>query len=185
MSRIIEASEQMEVSAPARELVDGMQDVRVAVQALLDAELDQDALMLTARLLPKRYAVAWVCQCAREETLDMEARAGLALAEAWAREPTEDNRRAGLEFANAGRYRTLGAWFAAMVGWSGGSLAPATQETPVPPSEDLTARAVAAAINLMAMLDENAFAERRRAYMQRALSLLGDDHGGPESKRED
>src|SRR5699024_3483913 len=129
---------------------------------LLDAGLDEDALKLIARLLPKRYAVSWICQCARDENLALEDRAGVALAEAWMQQPDERNRRSAMEFADAGEYGTLGAWFAAAGGWSGGSLAPADEETPVPPGEDLTARAAALAAGLLAARDESAFVERRR-----------------------
>jgi hypothetical protein len=146
---------------------------REAVQALLEGGETQDALKLLARLLPKRYAVAWACQCARDVVLPLEDRAGAALAEQWVREPEEPNRRAAFEFAHAGGYRSVGAWLAACAGWSGGSLAPATQETPVPPAEHLTACAVVAAINLMAGLDPERFEQRRAGFMARAMSLLG------------
>lgn len=184
MSRIIEASTQMEVSAPAQALLAATDEPRDAIQQLLDGGHDEDALKLLARLLPKRYAVAWLCQCAREEPLNLEDRAGASLAEAWVRDPAEGNRRAALEFANAGRYRSLGAWLAAAAGWSGGSLAPASQETPVPPAEHLTARAVAAAATLMAALERDSFSERRRGYMQRAMSLLGEGGGAQGTTRE-
>ena len=129
-------------------------------------------------MLPKRYAVAWLCQCARDQPLAIEDKAGAALAEAWVRDPGEEQRRAALDFANAGEYRSLGAWIAAAAGWSGGSLAPAAQEVAVPPAEHLTARAVVAAINLMAALDMATFAERRNGFIERAMVLLNTGGGG-------
>jgi len=126
-------------------------------------------------MLPKRYAVAWLCQCARDQTLDAEDRAGASLAEKWVREPNESNRRAAFEFATAGGYKSAGAWVAAAAGWSGGSLAPATQEAPVPPADHLTACAVVAAINMLAALDVDTFAARRAAFIKPALSLLNGD----------
>ena len=179
MSAVIHASVQMELSAPASARLRADMTPRAAVQDLLDAGQAQDALKLLARLLPKRYAVAWLCQCARDQPLTHEDRSGAALAEKWVREPTESNRRAAFEFAHAGGYKALGAWLAAAAGWSGGSLAPAAQETPVPPAEHLTARATVAAINLMAALDATHFAVRRTAFIERAMSLLG--AGGGES----
>ena len=67
----------------------------------------------------------------------------------------------------------MGAWLAAAAGWSGGSLAPAAQETPVPPPEHLTACATVAAVNLMAALVAERFAARRAEFVARAMNLLG------------
>lgn len=172
MSAVIHASVQMELSAPASARLRADMTAQVAVQDLLAAGVAQDALKLLARLLPKRYAVAWVCQCARDQVLSQEDRAGASLAEQWVREPSESNRRAAFEFAHAGGYKSLGAWMAATAGWSGGSLAPAAQETPVAPPDHLTARATVAAINLMAALDATQFEARRAAFIERAMPLL-------------
>jgi hypothetical protein len=172
MSAVIHASVQMELSPPASALLRADMTAQAAVQHLLAAGEAQDALKLLARLLPKRYAVAWLCQCARDQPLTQEDRAGASLAEQWVRDSSESNRRAAFEFANAGGYKSLGAWIAAAAGWSGGSLAPAAQETPVPPADHLTARATVAAINLMAALDASQFEVRRVAFIERAMSLL-------------
>ncbi|WP_424683016.1 DUF6931 family protein [Frateuria sp. YIM B11624] len=173
MSPVVQAAEQMELAEPARARLEPRMNPLQAVQALLAEGETQDALKLLARLLPKRYAVAWACQCARDMPLALEDKAGAALAEQWVREPEEPQRRAAFEFANAGGYRTIGTWLAAAAGWSGGSLAPASQETPVPPAEHLTACAVVAAINLMAGMEPVRFEQRRSEFMARAISLLG------------
>jgi hypothetical protein len=182
MSVITQASTQMGLSLPASAKLQPEMSPEVAVQTLLDAGDTQDALKLLARLLPKRYAVAWLCQCARDQPLGLEDKAGASLAEKWVREPSEDNRRAAFEFANAGGYKSLGAWLAAAAGWSGGSLAPATQEKPVPPPEHLTARATVAAINLMAALVVEEFGARRAAFIGRAMSLLNASTGAGSQK---
>lgn len=166
------ACAQMEIDVDARALLPAGMPAQAAVQALLEADRVQPALQLAARLLPKRYVVAWLCQCARGETLAPEARAGAMLAERWLREPSEANRRAAYEFANAGGYRSLGAWLAASAGWADGSLAPAHQDTAVPPPEHLTARAAVAALNLLAAVDLVRFQQRRREYAHQALALL-------------
>lgn len=172
MSAVMQASIEMELSAAASARLGAEMAPLTAVQALLAAEQEQDALKLLARLLPKRYTVAWLCQCARDQPLGMEDKAGASLAESWVREPSEGNRRAAFEFANAGEYKSIGAWLAAAAGWSGGSLAPAAQETPVPPAEHLTACAAVAAINLMAALEVEEFPARRNAFIARAINLL-------------
>lgn len=172
MSAIMQASIQMELSEPANALIRPDMSAQAAVQTLVDAGQVQDALKLLARLLPKRYAVAWLCQCARDQALDPEDRAGASLAERWVREPNESNRRAALEFANAGGYKSAGAWVAAAAGWSGGSLAPASQETPVPPADHLTACAAVAAINMLAALVLEKFEARRAGFIEPAMNLL-------------
>jgi hypothetical protein len=169
----MQAAEQMELAPSARARLESQMSPQQAVQALLAGGETQEALKLLARLLPKRYAVAWACQCARDVALPLEDRAGAALAEQWVREPDETHRRAAFEFANAGGYRSIGAWLAASAGWSGGSLAPASQETPVPPAEHLTACAVVAAVNLMAGMEPERFDQRRNEFMTRAMALLG------------
>jgi len=85
MSAVIHASVQMELSAPASARLHAEMTPQAAVQELLDAGQPQDALKLLARLLPKRYAVAWLCQCARDQPLTHEDRSGAALAEKWVR----------------------------------------------------------------------------------------------------
>ena len=179
MSNIMQASAQMKLSAPAHTKLRPDMTAQVAVQALLDAGQVQDALKLLARLLPKRYAVAWLCQCARNQPLDPEDKAGASLAEKWVREPNESNRRAAFEFANAGGYKSTGAWLAAAAGWSGGSLAPASQETVVPPPDHLTACAVVAGINMLAALDIEQFEARRSGFIEPAMNLLNGGGGNP------
>lgn len=172
MSAILEASMQMDLSPEASAQLRPEMTAQAAVQTLVAAGQVQDALKLLARMLPKRYAVAWLCQCARDQALDAEDKAGASLAEKWVREPNESNRRAAFEFANAGGYKSAGAWVAAAAGWSGGSLAPASQQTPVPPADHLTACAVVAGINMLAALVIEKFESRRIAFIEPAMKLL-------------
>lgn len=173
MDALRQACEEMEIDAGARALLAAETAPQAAVAALLEHGRVQDALRLLARLLPRRYVVAWLCQCARDEALAPADRAGAALAERWVREPSEAHRRDAYEFASAAGYRTLGAWLAASAGWAGGSLAPA-QQPAVPPAPWMTARAATAAANLLAALQPERFEQRRIAFANRALPLLGD-----------
>jgi hypothetical protein len=172
MSAVLQASIQMELSGSGSALLQPNMTAPVAVQTLVNAGQVQDALKLLARLLPKRYAVAWLCQCARDQSLNPEDKAGASLAEKWVREPNESNRRAAFEFANAGGYKSTGAWLAAAAGWSGGSLAPASLETPVPPPDHLTACAVVAGVNMLAALEIEQFEVRRAGFIEPAMNLL-------------
>ena len=173
MTIIQQAAEQMELEPGAVANLRAGMTPREAVDALIEAGDVDSALKLLARLLPKRYVVAWLCQCVRGQSLSVEAKAGASLAEKWARYPSEPNRRAAFEFANAGGYKSLGAWLAATAGWADGSLAPAKQETPVPPAEHLTACAAVAATNLLAGLVPEQYAARRIEFISRAMDLLG------------
>ncbi len=173
MSIVKQAATQMDLADEAGALLRDDMTPHEAVEALLAAGESQEAVKLLARLLPKRYAVAWLCQCARDQQLPVEDRAAVSLAERWARDPSEANRRAAFEFANAGNYESLGAWLAASAGWADGSLAPAKQEAAVPPAEHLTAVAAVAAINMLAALVADQFAERRIEFIKRAMDLLG------------
>ena len=172
MSAVLQASIQMELSESSSALLKSDMTAQTAVQTLVGAGHTQDALKLLARLLPKRYAVAWLCQCARDQPLNPEDKAGASLAEKWVREPNESNRRAAYEFAHAGGYKSAGAWVAAAAGWSGGSLAPASQETLVPPPDHLTACAVVAGINMLAALVIEKFEVRRAGFIAPAMDLL-------------
>ena len=169
-----DACAQMGIEAEARALLAPGVDPQEAVRRLLDNGRMQAALQLLSALLSKRYVVAWLCQCARGEALGDDDRAGAALAEQWVRDPSEHNRRTAYEFATADGYQTLGGWIAAAAGWSGGSLAPASQETPVPPPALLTARAATAAINLLAALEPDRYDQRRSNFAIRALPLLAE-----------
>ncbi|GAB7535579.1 DUF6931 family protein [Burkholderia sp. 3C] len=176
MSALLDAARQMKLSAPALARLHDAQAPRAAVQALLDAGLCADALSLLARLLPHRYMVAWVCQCGSRQTLDAHDRAGLALAEAWVRDPREARRAEAAAFASAHRYRGIGAWCAAAAGWTGGDLNPRHAQ-PTPPPEHLSALAAMAALGYMAALVPAQFDARRAAFVNDALGLLGTPDG--------
>ena len=94
MIAILDAARQMRLSEEAIGCVRPVASARAAVQALLDGGYQADALRLLARLLPRRYAVAWACQCGRRQPLNEHDLAGLALAEAWLREPAESQQGA-------------------------------------------------------------------------------------------
>ncbi|MDN7808265.1 MULTISPECIES: DUF6931 family protein [Burkholderia] len=176
MSAILDAARQMRLAAPAMARLDAAMSPHAAVRALLDAGLAADALSLLARLLPHRYAVAWVCQCGRGETLAAPDQAGLALAEAWVRDPAEAHRADAAAFAAEHRYRGIGAWAAAAAGWTGGNLNPRAEQ-PTPPPAHLCAIAAMAALNYLAALVPARFDARRLTYVRDALGLLGTPNG--------
>ena len=163
------------VSSEALGILASGANVRRCLDELLERGLLTDALVLVARVLPKRYVVAWACECfksllpgrAQANSVD---RAGLALAQQWLTDPAEENRRAALEFAAAGEFATPGAWLAASAGWNGGSLLPRGYD-PIPPPDHLPAEAAVAALRLAASQGPD-YAGLVNAFVLRALQIF-------------
>ncbi|WP_218042977.1 DUF6931 family protein [Steroidobacter gossypii] len=166
------------LSDDARALLKSKRDanVRRFLDELMGSGLPADALSLVARVLPKRYVVAWACDCFKTaladdpEASDVD-RAGLALAQQWLAEPTEENRRAALEFAERGEFSTPGAWIAASAGWTGGSLLPRGYDPVVPP-DHLPAEAAIAALRLTAARGAD-YVAAINVFVTRAIQIFG------------
>lgn len=106
------------------------------------------AVFFAGLALPKREAVWWGCMVLRAMNLvSGEAGRGLALAEAWARKPEEDERRAAGEFAEEVYFQGPGGWIAFSAFTTSGSLAPAGLQA-VPPSPEISGKAAAMAVLL-------------------------------------
>jgi hypothetical protein len=86
-------------------------------------------------------------------------------------DPTEENRRAALDFAEAGEFASPGAWIAASAGWNGGSLLPRGYDA-VPPPDHLPAEAAVAALRLAASSGPD-YAGAIRGFVARALQISG------------
>jgi hypothetical protein len=164
------------LSEDAQALVPGAPSLYGLLTQLGAARLPVDAVRLLVRALPKRYAVAWVCECFRRDAerqplAEAEAQC-LQCAETWIAEDNDANRRAGAERAEALNYETPGSWLAAAVAWSGGSLAPRGY-TVVAPPEHATGKACLAAVALLAMRGgPEAFVETLGAWVERALDVF-------------
>jgi hypothetical protein len=151
-------------------------NVRSCVDELLDLGLAADALTVVAGTLPKRYVVAWACECLKNALAAAPAvtnvdRAGLALAQQWLTDPTEEARRAALDFAEAGQFSSPGAWIAASAGWSAGSLLPRGYD-PIPPPDHLPAEAAVAALRVVASQSSD-YAGAINGFITRALQIFG------------
>jgi hypothetical protein len=150
-----------------------MRDNR-AIEELIERGEQADALGVAARSLPKRYVVAWACEClksvlAEGPTANDVDRAGLAVTQQWLADPTEENRRAALDFAEAGEFGSPGAWIAASAGWNGGSLLPRGYDE-VPPPDHLPAEAAVAALRLAASRSAD-YSGAMRGFIARALQI--------------
>lgn len=167
---------EVSLSDEARALLRDGVNVRGFLDALLAGGLPVDALLVMARALPKRYVIAWACDClkglfAQDGTANDVDRAGLSLAQQWLADPTEENRRAAMEFAERAELGCPGAWIAASAGWSGGSLLPKGYD-PVPPPDHLPAEAAVAALRLAASRSAE-YATLIKGFVVRALQIFG------------
>jgi hypothetical protein len=149
--------------------------VRQFAGVLLEAELFGDAMKALARALPKREAVWWACLCIRRtfKQGELEGKdAPLLAAERWVRNPSEANRRAAGQAAEAQNHETPQALAAQAAFWSGGSLAPPEVEQVVPPGEGFTSMGAAAATTLApAMKEPERMAERYREFLSLAEAV--------------
>lgn len=144
------------------------------LHGLMEGKTPEDAIGFCAYMLPRREAVWWACQCIRAGSAGLapgEAQL-LEAAEAWVKDPEEQNRQVALDAGmNAGGSGPA-AWAALAAAWSGGSLLSEPNQ-PVPPPAYLTAQAVRAAV--LTALATAAPKERRDrlvANIQSALKLI-------------
>lgn len=117
---------------------------REYLTALIEAEQLADAVKFLAHLLPRREAVWWAWMCAKKglgKAPVREEHAALAATEKWIAEPTDENRRAALEAANAATLESPAGCAALGAFLAGGSLAPAGMAE-VPPPRYAAAKAV-------------------------------------------
>jgi hypothetical protein len=154
------------------------------IDALAGKGLHVDAFHFLARALPKREAVWWACLCARTLTPDTakpEMVAALRTAEAWVFKPSEENRRAAEKAAKATQDPHPARWSAMAAFWSGGSMAP-PDGPEVKPAEDLTAKAVAAAVVLAAGLEPAQSETRNKQFIECGLDIAAGGKGRPLAK---
>ena len=143
----------LELDGPGTALLKDVPDAAAGLESLVAADRMPDALRLIAHALPKREAVWWACMCARAvpalepNPLDAEA---LTAAELWVRRSDEATRRATMEPAQKGGFRSAESWAAVGAFWSGGNIS-ADGLPEVEPAPNLTGVAVVGAILLAAM----------------------------------
>ena len=148
-------AQRVTLSPAARGLVRDGQTAAQLLEELLKKEDFTQAGLFLAHALPKREAVWWACQCARQAPAadGPPADAALRAAERWVSEPTDEHRRAAHAAAEAAGVGTPAGCAALAAFLSGGSLAP-PGIAEVPPAEHLTAAAVAGAVTLAAVIQE-------------------------------
>lgn len=164
----------------SQHLLDETPGTEPFLRALIEKEHYGDAVAFLAHGLPKREAVWWACLCVRSalgdphQARDLEI---LGLAEAWVQDPSDSNRRAAMAAAEASEFKTPACWAAVAAFWSGGSLAPADLPE-VPPADNLTGKAVVAAVMMaVAVGDPDKMAERYRQLLARGVDIARGGNG--------
>lgn len=141
---------------------------------LCDEGLFHDAFVTLARVLPRQYAIIWGDRCLQlapaDDISDAEQHS-INIARQWISNPDEALRRAALDAAEALEFDGAYAWFAAAVGYTGGSLAPRDLEE-VPPPQHLTAMAIAACLLLLSAKEPETMAETSRKMIDTGLEMV-------------
>jgi hypothetical protein len=141
---------------------------------LVGRRLFKDAASFLAHALPSREAVWWAVLCVREAAGPVPpepAAAALRAAEAWAQDPSEENRRAARAASKAAGPSSPAGLAGSAAFKSGGSLGP-PDGPELLPREDATARAVVFAVTLAASQDSPAKApERYPIFFERGVEV--------------
>jgi hypothetical protein len=149
------------------------------VAQLMERKLYPDAVRFLAHALPKREAVWWAWMCARRTAGDApppKIKASLTATEKWIAQPTDENRRAAMEAAEAADLGTAAGCAGLAAFFSGDSLGP-PGAPPVPPGEYLTAKAVSGAVIFAAMGGEPEEApEKFRGFVAQAIEVSNRIH---------
>jgi hypothetical protein len=174
-------------AAKVDEVLDDQQTVEDFFGLLVSKDLYTDAVQFWANALPKREAVWWACQCAREgygDEVPPKAGAALAAAEKWVAEPTETHRRATEAVArDAGSMNSAAGCAAHAAFWSGGSLGAAGQPV-VAPDDTLTAVGVlAAVIHSGLLMGALTFEENIGALLYMGYQVAAGNNRWPEPAR--
>jgi hypothetical protein len=143
-------AEKVSLSAEARNLLRKDQLVLDYIRLLIAEGKHQDAVHMVANLLPKREAVWWATQTARQtapDPLPAELEKAIAASEKWVTELSDESRRACWSVGNKAGVETAAGSVAIATYFSGGSMGPPDQE-PIAPDELITGKMVATSILL-------------------------------------
>ena len=146
------------------------------VEKLVRAKLYTDATRFLAYGLPKKEAVWWACLCVRNVLAcrdDEIAAEAMQAAEAWVKDPSEQNREIALTTGSRHNFEMPGApaaWTAMAAGWSGGTTASTNKDVSVAP-EHLTAHAASGAIILAATIESEKAKEMYRKFLETGVQI--------------
>lgn len=157
---------------------------RQYVEVLLGEGFFEDAIRFLSHAMPKRDAIWWSHQGAREQLGDEPVAtdsAALDAVETWLKESTDESRRAAMETAEKTNFETAAGLTAMAVFFSGGSIAPPEFE-PVEPKEQLTAQTVANALIFAGIQDDPAeTTASRRKLVELGIAIADGQHPIPDA----
>ncbi len=170
----VQISEAAGISDEARALLRPDLPPQQYVESLVRSGQFPDAVRFVAHSLPKREAVWWAWFCARRASganPSPAVKASLAATEKWIAQPNDENRRAAMKAAQEAQVGTPAGCAGLAAFFSGGSLAPPEAQA-VPPGEFMTAKAVAGAVILSAVVTEPEKApEKYRAFIAQGIEV--------------
>ncbi|WED22953.1 hypothetical protein L3Q72_06045 [Vibrio sp. JC009] len=174
------ASEIISLYEPEEEVLlhlnDGLSPAEF-ITALTGEQLYSEALHYMVYALPKRESVWLACVIYRQNSADNSLDKSVESAEKWVYTPDESNRSLAMKEAEAAGYGTPAGLIAAGAAWSGGSLT-GPENPPVPPAEDLTAKAVWAAITILAyQSDPETVLQRFHHFLQQSVDIANGGDG--------
>ncbi len=148
---------------------------RAVVQQMVTAALFPEAVRFVAHALPRREGVWWAWVTAKRAagpTPEPPIKAVLEATERWIAQPSDGNRRAAWEAAQAADVGTPAGCAGAAAFFSGESVAPVGVQA-LPPGEFDAAKMIAGAIMLSALVTEPEKApEKFLAAIQQGLDVV-------------
>ncbi len=157
------------LSEEAMKLLQPSQTPAQFIEQLASKHMLHDAVTFLCHALPKREAIWWGLQCAKEAHGSAPAdpvKKALQATEKWVLETTEEARRATQSAAEAAKLETPAGMTAYAVFVSGGSVAPPTVTEEVKPPEHLTPLMVASAIKLCTVQTQPEKADEKLKHFQ-------------------
>ncbi len=147
----------IELSEQALNLLEETDTPAIYFNKILDKQLFTDSIIFLANALPKREAVWWACVCAKECIVDTSPAhdiKAIELAEAWVYKSVQKVCDRTYPAAEATEFTSPAGWAAIAAFWSGENISP-SKEAVIPPTPDLTGKAVNGAILLASTKEQN------------------------------
>ena len=171
----------VEILAPLKaEITEGQTPVELA-RLLLSQNRASEALGFLAHALEKRFGVWWGCQVIRDLHIDMSdvEVSQLRLAELWVRESEERQRREAMASAEASEFATATAWMCVAAFWSGDNIAPPGASAAIQPGDDLTGKALLAALLMAVAKVPEETPQRNQRAVEIGIEIANGRRGWP------
>ena len=171
-------AERAGISDDAKPIVAAVAGCDAALNALLTASLDVDAVRLVAFALPPREGVWWawtavthVSRLPMVKPFTPQMITALAAAEQWIANPDDAHRRAAWQAAQDAGLDTAAGSTAGAAYFTGGSVAP-QEITPIPPPPGIHAALAFVAVVAAATMDAEQFAPLSRTFISPGVELV-------------